>query len=144
MRQFSKLKDSGLILPTPAKGKVRKATIEFASLFALKVADDYIKCEDNNTIEGYVKFLDELCWEKHDEIKNKAKDGKWEVEFGKEDKYTLVGKKAKIAEDEAIEKLIATNRFIKSLIRLFWDDYNDETQSLKEFVNWLPRYIAKL
>jgi len=144
MNQLTKLKDSGLVIPTPAKGKTRNDTIQYATLFAIKVADDYIKSKSNGTVNGYIEFLDTICWEKFHEIKDKSKEGKWEIKFDKDDIYSLEGQKVKIAEDEAIEKLTATNRYIKSLVRLFWDDCGNESEDLKKFINWLPKFITQL
>jgi hypothetical protein len=147
MSKIEKLKSnfSGMMLPTAAKSKNRKIVIQYATLFAIKVADDFIQSKTNsNSIKSYISFLDEMCWAKLNEIKDKAKDGKWEINFGIDDTYTLKNHKAVIAMEEAVEKLTAINRFIKSAVRLFWDDRKDETDNLKYFIDWLPRYSAKL
>ena len=143
--QLKKLaKYDGLILPESMKGKTRADTIRYATLFALKVCDDYLQSSNKTDINGYVKFLDEICWGKLNEIRNKSNDGKWEIHFGQDDKYSLEGGKAVLAQNEAIEKLTSINQYIKSLIRLFWDHHGSETQNLKWFVDWIPKYTAKL
>jgi hypothetical protein len=138
-----KKSESGLTVPAAFKGKTRKMTVQFACLFALKIADDFIQCKtgkESNSIAAYILFMNRICEEKWKEIRDKAKDGKWSVNFGIEDKYDLAGQKAIIAVGDATEKLVASNKFIKALVRTFWDSHGSETDNLKYFIDWIPKY----
>jgi hypothetical protein len=131
----------------PQKGKGRRDAIGLATIFAIKIADDYIKqCAsgDSNDLQKYLAYLQKIFVEKFKEINLKAKDGKWEVSFGEKDIYSLEGKKAQIAKDDAIERLISTAHFIKSCVALWWNERGDKSNNLKWFIEWLPRYTNKL
>jgi hypothetical protein len=139
--------EKGLLIPSAFKGKNRRMTIQFACLFALKVADDFIQTKmgkEGNSIKEYIEFMNRICEEKWKEIRAQAKDGKWSVNFGIEDKYDLTGQKAMIAVSDATDKLIASNRFIKSAVRLFWDSHGSETDNLKYFIEWLSKNSSKI
>lgn len=141
------LNNNGLILPSPVKGKTRKTTAQLAALFAIKAADTYIQqCKDgeSNKLNYYLKFVQKLLAQKVKEIKEKAKDGKWEITFGQDDIYSLEGGKAKIAEGDALEKIAATDIFVGSLVEIFWNEHGSDSNNLKYFIDWIPKFTAKL
>lgn len=130
------------MLPTPAKGKTRRVTGKLTALYMLKMADLYIQqCASGSSddLMAFLIFYYNSLKKKRDDVLNNSKDGKFEVSFGLEDVYLLVGQQAQIAINEACEKLQAAARFGMSMIRLFWDD-NDNSMSLIKFSKWLPRF----
>lgn len=137
--------DSGIILPTPMKGKTRRATVGMAALFAVKIADDYIgQCASgkSNDLVEYAAFSYNALHQKCKEVEAKSKDGNFDVVFGKDDVYNLSGDRAKVAKTEAQEKLRATARFIMSTVRIYMEKQKDE--KLSGFLRWLPNYIKRI
>ena len=149
LKQYDNLEEltDQISIPAPIKGKTREMTVRFAGLFAIKVADDFKKTQDDsNDLEDYIEFLDSILWIKYKQIQDKqiANDGNVTLAFDKDDKYELNGMKAQIVVNDSIEQLESISKFIKASIRLFWDAQGSETRDLGLFIGWFPDYINNL
>jgi hypothetical protein len=134
-------------LLTPFEGKDRKTTVALACLFATKVADDYLKQNKKQSIKLYLEYLDKVCLESLEGIVknfNKGKKYKWNFIFGKKDVYETEGERAEIVKINKMEKVATINKFIKSSVRIFWNERKKETDDLVEYLKWLTKNIKKL
>ena len=133
---------SDLILPTPHKGKTRRDTVGYSTLYIIKMADEYIKQSDNthDKLSGFLEFFSKTLTNKGRDIM--LKEGS-EIVFGEGDIYQFGKQSAKIAKAEALDKLIAIATFTKSLVAIFKNKTRD-SNSLKSFIEFLPKYTNKL
>lgn len=128
---------------SPFKGKDRKSTVALTCLFGIKIANDYLAQNQEQSIRAFVKFLDDVCIENCKKIEAKGKLEKWEFVFGEDDIYKMEGEKAEFVASFAIDKIIAANKFIKATIRMFWDKQKRESDDLIKYLAFLTNNIKK-
>ncbi len=132
------------ILLTPFKGKDRKSTVALTCLFAIKIANDYLAQNKEQSIRRYIEYLNDICKENCVKIKASGKVEEWNFMFAKDDIYEMRGMKAEVVKTFAIDKIVSANKFIKATVRMFWDSKKKEVDDLIKYLAWLTKHIKTI
>jgi hypothetical protein len=129
--------------PQPFKSDTREKVVRYASLYLLHLGDKYIQGYSGNSLLGFLKWFDKSMYETQAEIKKRMN---WDVHFKDKDVYTMTKAKARVRQAEAEVGLEGIAKFIKALVRLYWDKTNSSDnleQFLTKFVPNITTQIAK-
>ena len=129
--------------PLPFKAENREKVVRYSSLYLLHLGDKYIQGYSGNSLLEFLKWLDKTFWETSKEI---GKRTNWDVKFKEGDVYKFARKQSEIRRAEAEVGLEGIAKYIKCLVRLYWDktNHSDNLEKfLTKFVPNITKQIAK-